>query len=53
MQAAYKGCGSSALPPAASSVRRVPIERLRRLDFALTALFVVLAIDAYRQRPTG
>lgn len=29
----------------------VPIERLRGLDFALTALFVVLAIDAYRQRP--
>ena len=29
----------------------LPIERLRGLDFALTALFVVLAIDAYRQRP--
>ena len=29
----------------------VPIERLRGLDFALTALFIVLAIDAYRQRP--
>ena len=29
----------------------LPIERLRGLDFALTALFIVLAIDAYRQRP--
>ncbi|MGE2833598.1 AzlC family ABC transporter permease [Mycobacterium sp. SMC-4] len=29
----------------------LPIERLVGLDFALTALFVVLAIDAYRQRP--
>lgn len=31
--------------------KAVPIERLRGLDFALTALFIVLAIDAYRQRP--
>ena len=29
----------------------LPIERLRGLDFALTALFIVLAIDAYKQRP--
>jgi 4-azaleucine resistance transporter AzlC len=29
----------------------VPIERVEGLDFALTALFIVLAIDAYRQRP--
>lgn len=29
----------------------LPIERLSGMDFALTALFVVLAIDAYRQRP--
>lgn len=29
----------------------VPIERVQGLDFALTALFVVLAIDAYRARP--
>jgi 4-azaleucine resistance transporter AzlC len=29
----------------------LPIDRLEGLDFALTALFVVLAIDAYRQRP--
>ncbi len=29
----------------------LPIEKLQGLDFALTALFVVLAIDAYRQRP--
>jgi 4-azaleucine resistance transporter AzlC len=29
----------------------VPIERLEGLDFALTALFIVLAIDAYKQRP--
>lgn len=29
----------------------LPIERLVGLDFALTALFIVLAIDAYRQRP--
>ncbi len=29
----------------------LPIERLEGLDFALTALFIVLAIDAYRQRP--
>lgn len=29
----------------------LPIERLDGLDFALTALFIVLAIDAYRQRP--
>ena len=29
----------------------VPIERVQGLDFALTALFVVLAIDAYRNRP--
>lgn len=29
----------------------LPVDRLVGLDFALTALFVVLAIDAYRQRP--
>lgn len=29
----------------------LPIERVAGLDFALTALFVVLAIDAYRARP--
>lgn len=29
----------------------LPIERLTGLDFALTALFIVLGIDAYRQRP--
>lgn len=29
----------------------LPVERLQGLDFALTALFVVLAIDAYRARP--
>lgn len=29
----------------------IPIDRLEGLDFALTALFIVLAIDAYRQRP--
>jgi len=29
----------------------LPIERLEGLDFALTALFIVLAIDAYKQRP--
>ncbi|CAJ1508733.1 AzlC family ABC transporter permease [[Mycobacterium] burgundiense] len=29
----------------------LPIDRLEGLDFALTALFIVLAIEAYRQRP--
>lgn len=29
----------------------LPIERVRGLDFALTALFIVLALDAFRQRP--
>jgi hypothetical protein len=29
----------------------MPIERVQGLDFALTALFVVLSIDAYRARP--
>lgn len=29
----------------------LPIERLHGLEFALTALFIVLAIDAYRQHP--
>lgn len=29
----------------------LPIERLHGLEFALTALFIVLAIDAYRRRP--
>ena len=29
----------------------LPIERVQGLDFALTALFVVLAMDAYRARP--
>lgn len=29
----------------------LPIERLQGLEFALTALFIVLAIDAYRQHP--
>ncbi|HEX5142748.1 MAG TPA: AzlC family ABC transporter permease [Mycobacterium sp.] len=29
----------------------LPVARLQGLDFALTALFVVLAMDAYRQRP--
>lgn len=29
----------------------LPIERVQGLEFALTALFIVLAIDAYRQHP--
>ena len=29
----------------------LPIERLQGLEFVLTALFIVLAIDAYRQHP--
>lgn len=29
----------------------LPIDRLVGLDFALTALFIVLGIEAYRQRP--
>ncbi|GAA2532664.1 AzlC family ABC transporter permease [Mycolicibacterium diernhoferi] len=29
----------------------LPLERLHGLEFALTALFIVLAIDAYRQHP--
>lgn len=29
----------------------VPVQRLQGLDFALTALFIVLAIDAYRAEP--
>jgi 4-azaleucine resistance transporter AzlC len=29
----------------------LPIDRLVGVEFALTALFIVLAIDAYRQRP--
>lgn len=29
----------------------LPLERLRGLGFALTALFLVLAVDAYRSRP--
>lgn len=29
----------------------LPIDRLEGLDFALTALFIVVAIDAYKQRP--
>lgn len=29
----------------------LPLERVRGLEFALTALFIVLAIEAYRQRP--
>jgi 4-azaleucine resistance transporter AzlC len=29
----------------------LPMERVQGVDFALTALFVVLAIDAYRARP--
>jgi predicted branched-subunit amino acid permease len=31
----------------------MPIERVQGLDFALTALFVVLSIDAYRPARTG
>jgi predicted branched-subunit amino acid permease len=29
----------------------MPVEHVQGLDFALTALFVVLSIDAYRARP--
>ncbi|MHA3023719.1 AzlC family ABC transporter permease [Mycobacterium sp. BMJ-28] len=29
----------------------LPVQRLQGLDFALTALFIVLGLDAYRQRP--
>lgn len=29
----------------------LPLDRLQGLDFALTALFIVLAVDAYRARP--
>lgn len=29
----------------------LPVDRIQGLDFALTALFIVLAMDAYRQRP--
>jgi predicted branched-subunit amino acid permease len=29
----------------------MPVERVQGLDFAFTAVFVVLSIDAYRARP--
>ena len=29
----------------------LPLDRLQGLEFALTALFLVLAVDAYRARP--
>lgn len=51
MQAALQGLWVTGAALGALVGVAVPIERLRGLDFALTALFVVLAIDAYRQRP--
>lgn len=41
--------GGATLGALAGSV--LPLDRLDGLDFALTALFVVLAIEAYRERP--
>jgi 4-azaleucine resistance transporter AzlC len=41
--------GGATLGALAGSV--LPLDRLEGLDFALTALFVVLAIEAYRERP--
>ncbi|MCU1372650.1 MAG: branched-chain amino acid transporter permease [Ilumatobacteraceae bacterium] len=41
--------GGATLGALAGSV--LPLDRLDGLDFALTALFVVLAIEAYRDRP--
>lgn len=51
MQAALQGLWVIGAAAGGLIGSAVPIERLRGLDFALTALFVVLAIDAYRQRP--
>ncbi len=41
--------GGATLGALAGSV--LPLDRLEGLDFALTALFVVLSIEAYRERP--
>jgi len=51
MQAALQGLWVTGAALGGLLGEALPIERLRGLDFALTALFVVLAIDAYRQRP--
>ncbi|MCV7369978.1 AzlC family ABC transporter permease [Mycolicibacterium duvalii] len=51
MQMALHGLWVSAATLGGLAGSALPIERLTGLDFALTALFVVLAIDAYRQRP--
>jgi len=51
MQAALQGLWVIGAATGGLIGAALPIERLRGLDFALTALFVVLAIDAYRQRP--
>ena len=51
MQAALQGLWVTGAAMGGLIGAALPIERLQGLDFALTALFVVLAIDAYRQRP--
>ncbi len=51
VQVLFQVCwvGGATLGALAGSV--LPLDRLDGLDFALTALFVVLAIEAYRERP--
>ncbi|MDH6247054.1 AzlC family ABC transporter permease [Mycobacterium sp. OTB74] len=51
MQAALQGLWVTGAALGGLIGLALPVERLRGLEFALTALFVVLAIDAYRQRP--
>lgn len=51
MQAALQGLWVTGAALGGLIGAALPVERLRGLDFALTALFVVLAIDAYRQHP--
>jgi len=51
MQAIFQVAWVSGATIGALAGSALPIERIQGVDFALTALFVVLAIDAYRVRP--
>jgi 4-azaleucine resistance transporter AzlC len=51
VQMLFHGCWVAAATIGALAASVLPLDRLAGVDFALTALFVVLAIDAYRDRP--
>ena len=51
VQLLFHACWVGAATVGALAASVLPLDRLAGVEFALTALFIVLAIDAYRNRP--